>query len=174
MALLSLLCRDVTRRYISQPGTATSTSLFRAFPATMVAKVLLLAALAALATADQAPSYTPPRPTYSAPAPSYGPAEPTGPAQYNFNWAVKDDYSGNDFGQEESRDGYNTQGSYYVLLPDGRLQRVNYRVEGDSGFLAEVSYEGEAQYPQQQSYGPAPTPSYRPQPTNQQPQPTYA
>ncbi|XP_045107382.1 cuticle protein 18.6-like [Portunus trituberculatus] len=138
----------------------------------MVAKVLLLAALAVMAAADQAPTYTPPRPTYSAPTPSYGPAEPTGPAQYNFNWAVKDDYSGNDFGQDESRDGYNTQGSYYVLLPDGRLQRVNYRVEGDSGFLAEVSYEGEAQYPEQQSYRPQPT-YQQPQPTYQQPQPTY-
>lgn len=40
-------------------------------------QVLLLAALAVMAAADQAPTYTPPRPTYSAPTPSYGPAEPT-------------------------------------------------------------------------------------------------
>ncbi|XP_050720280.1 cuticle protein 18.6-like [Eriocheir sinensis] len=131
----------------------------------MAFKVLLLAAVAALVAADQAPSYSPPRPTYSPPQPSYGPAEPTAPAQYNFNWAVKDDYSGNDFGQEESRDGYNTRGSYYVQLPDGRLQRVDYTVNGDSGFVAQVTYEGEAQYPQQ--------PTYQPQPTYQQPQPTY-
>ncbi|XP_042239660.1 pro-resilin-like [Homarus americanus] len=79
------------------------------------------------------------------------------PAQYNFNWQVKDDPSGNDFGHEESRDGDNTQGSYYVLLPDGRLQRVTYTVNGDSGYVAEVTYEGDAQFPTyQSSYTPAP------------------
>ncbi|XP_042874708.1 cuticle protein 8-like [Penaeus japonicus] len=100
-----------------------------------------------------------------APAPSY-----QSPAQYNFDWLVKDDYSANDFGQQESRDGYNTQGSYYVQLPDGRLQRVTYHVDGDSGYVAEVSYEGEAQY---QAHQPAyhttpsyhPTPAYRPTPS---------
>ncbi len=74
---------------------------------------------------------------------------------------MKDEYSDNDFGQQESRDGDNTQGSYYVQLPDGRLQTVTYYVDGDSGFVADVKYEGEAQYPE-----PA-QPSYAP------PQPTY-
>jgi len=73
---------------------------------------------------------------------------------------VKDDPSGNDFGHQESRNGYDTQGSYYVQLPDGRLQQVNYNVNGDSGYVAEVIYEGQAQYPDQQqqqhSYQPAP------------------
>ncbi|XP_050720279.1 pro-resilin-like [Eriocheir sinensis] len=133
----------------------------------MTFKVLLLAAVAALAAADQAPSYSPPRPTYNPPQPSYGPAEPTAPAQYNFNWAVKDDYSSNDFGHEETRNGYDTQGSYFVLLPDGRLQRVKYTVNGNSGFLPEISYEGEAQYPQQPTYS-RPQPTYQPQP------PTYS
>lgn len=32
-------------------------------------------------------------------------------------------------------------------LADGRLQKVTYYVEGDSGFVAQVSYEGEARYP---------------------------
>lgn len=68
-------------------------------------------------------------------------------AKYNFNWAVRDDSSGNDFGHQESRDGDHTQGSYYVHLPDGRLQKVSYYVEGDSGYVAQVSYEGEARYP---------------------------
>ena len=80
------------------------------------------------------------------------------PAQYNFDWAVKDEYSGNDFGQQESRDGYNPQGSYYVALPDGRLQKVTYSVNGDSGFIADVSYVGEAQFPKQASKGYAPPP----------------
>ncbi|XP_042239745.1 pro-resilin-like [Homarus americanus] len=87
----------------------------------------------------------------------YSSTGPDIPAQYNFNWQVKDDPSGNDFGHEESRDGDNTQGSYYVLLPDGRLQRVTYTVDGNSGYVAEVTYEGEAQFPTyQSSYTPAP------------------
>ncbi|XP_042239701.1 pro-resilin-like isoform X2 [Homarus americanus] len=91
------------------------------------------------------------------PSEYYGSPVSNTPAQYNFNWQVKDDPSGNDFGHEESRDGDNTQGSYYVLLPDGRLQRVTYTVNGNSGYVAEVTYEGEAQFPTyQSSYTPAP------------------
>ncbi|XP_076059576.1 pro-resilin-like [Oratosquilla oratoria] len=109
----------------------------------MAFKLVLLAALVALATADTAP-------LYGHPAPS-----PV-PAKYDFNYAVKDEYSGNDFGHQEARDGYDTQGSYYVLLPDGRLQKVAYTVIGDAGFVADVTYEGEAKYPE---YKPAP-PAY--------------
>lgn len=50
--------------------------------------------------------------------------EPVGPAVYKYGYAVKDDYSGNNYGQSESRDGYATSGSYYVQLPDGRVQKV--------------------------------------------------
>ncbi|XP_076059961.1 uncharacterized protein LOC143036461 [Oratosquilla oratoria] len=104
---------------------------------------------------------------YSPPAPVH-----QAPAKYDFNYAVKDDYSGNDFGHQESRDGYITSGSYYVLLPDGRLQRVNYHVDGDSGFVAEVTYEGEAKYPEHQPapYHPTPAP-YRPTPAPYHPTP---
>ena len=55
-------------------------------------------------------------------------------------------YSGNNYGQNESRDGYATSGSYYVALPDGRVQKVVYTVNGDSGYVADVSYTGEAKY----------------------------
>ena len=65
---------------------------------------------------------------------------------------MKDGYSGADFGHEESRDGDATSGSYTVQLPDGRLQRVTYYVDGDNGYMAEVSYEGEAQYDSVESY----------------------
>ncbi|XP_047478995.1 cuticle protein 7-like [Penaeus chinensis] len=87
------------------------------------------------------------------------------PAEYDFQYGVRDSYSGNDFGHNEDRDGYNTKGSYYVQLPDGRLQKVTYYVSGDSGYVAEVSYEGQAQYPAYHaapSYSPAPT--YAPAP----------
>ncbi|CAL4093063.1 unnamed protein product, partial [Meganyctiphanes norvegica] len=117
----------------------------------MIAKATL--ALALVAASLAAPS----QPGY-APAPSY-----EEPAKYDFNYAVKDDYSGNDFGHNEARDGYNTEGSYYVALPDGRLQKVTYTVNGDSGYVAEVTYEGEAQYPayEPKAYEPAP---YKPAP----------
>ncbi|XP_042884404.1 pro-resilin-like isoform X2 [Penaeus japonicus] len=112
------------------------------------------------ALAESGPRYTPPAPSYHAPAPA-----PSGPAQYDFNYAVQDNV-GNDFGHQENRNGYDTQGTYYVQLPDGRLQRVTYNVNGDSGFIADVAYQGEAQYPAQQpSYHPAPSPSYQAAPT---------
>jgi len=77
------------------------------------------------------------------PAP-YAPKEESAPAAYTYNWAVKDDYTNNNYGQQETRDGYATSGSYYTLLPDGRVQKVSYSVNGDGGYVAEVSYEGEA------------------------------
>ncbi|KAG7166356.1 Pro-resilin-like 37 [Homarus americanus] len=113
----------------------------------------VIVVLSVVAAAVAAPSSFQPRYGYS-PAPTY-----QGPAQYSFDWAVNDAPSGNDFGHEETRNGDNTQGSYYVQLPDGRLQRVTYTVNGGSGYVAEVTYQGEAQYP---SYRPAP--SYNPAP----------
>merc|ERR1712228_270348 len=65
-------------------------------------------------------------PTYKA-APSYvEPSYADIPAKYDWEYAVKDDYTSNDFGAKESRDGYLTNGKYYVSLPDGRLQTVTY------------------------------------------------
>ncbi|KAG7159139.1 Pro-resilin-like 66 [Homarus americanus] len=136
--------------------------------------IFLLAALVASTLARPQPqAYSHPAPvpalahgpSYSRPAPA-----PVGPAQYDFNYVVRDNV-GNDFGHQEARDGYNTQGSYSVLLPDGRLQKVTYYVDGDSGYVAEVTYEGEAKYP---AYHPAPAPSYRPAPTpSYTPAPSY-
>ncbi|XP_042227205.1 cuticle protein 19-like [Homarus americanus] len=97
--------------------------------------------------------------TYSAPE-DY--SEEYDDVKYDFDWSVKDEDSGNDFGHQESRDGDNTKGSYTVQLPDGRLQTVTYYVDGDSGYVAEVSYEGEAQYPESSEYRQyePPTPRY--------------
>ena len=73
--------------------------------------------------------------------------------QNETHFRVADDYSQNNFGQTESRDGYNTQGEYYVNLPDGRLQKVTYTVAGDAGYVADVVYTGEAQYPPEPAGG---------------------
>merc|ERR1712238_556023 len=100
----------------------------------------------------QAPAYKPahPQPAYHEPAYE-------GPALYHYGYAVTDDYSGANFAQSENRDGVATSGEYRVALPDGRTQIVTYNV-GDaySGYVADVRYEGEAQYPPYEPNTPAP------------------
>merc|ERR1711970_1315535 len=76
-----------------------------------------------------------------------------GNAQYNYQYKIEDGPTNNNFGQAETRDGYNAQGEYFVNLPDGRLQRVTYSVNGDGGYVADVSYTGEAQYPPEPAGG---------------------
>ncbi|XP_064122676.1 nematocyst expressed protein 4-like [Macrobrachium nipponense] len=90
------------------------------------------------------------------------------PAKYDFGYAVRDDYSGNDFAHQETREGYSTTGEYRVLLPDGRVQVVTYTAD-ETGYHPVVSYEGEAAYPAHtpQPYKPAPHPHpapYKPTP----------
>merc|ERR1712037_1070421 len=112
------------------------------------------------------PLYPPPAPTYSSP-PSYS---PEAPAEYGFHYDVSDSpssYGGApaaQFGAWEKRSGYSTQGSYTVKLPDGRTQIVTYTVaDDDSGFVAEVRYEGQAVYPTEptHSHPPQSPPAYR-------------
>merc|ERR1712215_268260 len=83
-------------------------------------------------------------------------------AKYNFQWAVSDESSENHYGHQEARDGDNTQGSYYVQLPDGRLQKVTFHVDGNNGYVANVEYEGEAQYPSAESRSFESVEAYRP------------
>ena len=79
------------------------------------------------------------------------------PAVYSYQYGVHDDYSGANFAQNENRDGYATSGSYSVALPDGRLQTVEYRVDDAySGYVADVSYSGQAHYDAAPAYKPAP------------------
>ena len=42
------------------------------------------------------------------------------PPKYDYTWKVSDGYANVNYGQKEARDGANTVGSYFVLLPDGR------------------------------------------------------
>merc|ERR1712018_658556 len=101
----------------------------------------------------------PPAPYH--PAPAYGkvPVYEHTPPVYAYEYGVKDEYSGANFGQNEKRDGYSTSGQYRVLLPDGRTQIVTYNTaDAYSGNVAEVVYEGHA------TYGPAPKPVHKPVP----------
>ncbi|XP_037068940.1 cuticle protein 7-like [Pollicipes pollicipes] len=72
---------------------------------------------------------------------------------FAYDYAVNDHYTGTNFAKKEESDGHNTQGYYSVALPDGRVQHVKYVVDNYGGYNADVTYEGEAQYPQ---YHPAP------------------
>ncbi|KAF0312823.1 Pro-resilin [Amphibalanus amphitrite] len=98
-----------------------------------------------------------------APSSAYSPAPGGEGMPYDFGWAVQEPDSGNEFTHEETSDGVLTSGQYRVNLPDGRVQLVTYTVRGDSGYQAEVTYEGEAQYPPTssgQGYSSGGQPSY--------------
>ena len=110
------------------------------------------------------------------------------PPVYNYAYAVEDPHPGYGgpvkFGHTETRDGYNTQGEYHVLLPDGRVQTVTYHVDGEyGGYVADVSENSvgskkspffNAFYPFQVKY--AGTPHYGPAPHHDKPHhaPKYA
>merc|ERR1719273_1983069 len=106
-----------------------------------------------------------PAPAYHKPAPYHPEPAYDAPAVYEYGYAVADDYSKANFAANEARDGYATKGEYRVNLPDGRTQIVTYTV-GDaySGYVADVRYEGVAQYPEyhpaKPAYHPAPKPAY--------------
>jgi len=118
--------------------------------------VSVLSTLLAGVLCRPADPYAPP-PKYSSPPVEYQ----DDPPNYKFNYAVEDDYSGSNYHHEEARDGYNTNGIYRVALPDGRIQTVQYSSD-DNGFVADVSYEGEARYDEAPAYKPGPAPKYSP------------
>merc|ERR1711981_1294954 len=102
------------------------------------------------------------------PAPYHPEPAYDGPAVYQYGYAVADDYSKANFAANEARDGYATHGEYRVALPDGRTQIVTYSVaDAYSGYVADVKYEGVAQYPEYHPVKPAPyhpAPAYKPAP----------
>merc|ERR1711862_1016182 len=76
-------------------------------------------------------------------------AYPDEPSPYTYTYGVADDYSKATFKAAETGDGAgNAEGSYSVALPDGRIQHVNYKADGYEGYVADVTYEGTAVYPE--------------------------
>merc|ERR1719187_2439529 len=95
--------------------------------------------------------------------PAYGPPHGKEAAQpYSYQYAVQDDYSGANFAASENSDAKVVTGSYTVHLPDGRVQTVKYTADHYNGYVADVTYEGTAVYPEDKPY--APKPKYAPAP----------
>ena len=92
-------------------------------------------------------------------APAYdGPDRP-----YTYQYGVSDAYRGSQFQQNESKDQKGVVvGSYSVALPDGRVQHVKYNADPYGGYVAEVSYEGTAAYPDIPHGGYKPAPHHPP------------
>merc|ERR1719483_902448 len=119
-------------------------------------------------------------PIHHAPAPyappvHHAPAykEPARPYQYEYG--VADQYSGAQFAETQTQDAAGVvQGSYSVALPDGRTQTVNYHADHHGGYVAEVTYEGTAVYP---DHHPAPyhapAPHHAPAPYHAPAPPVY-
>ena len=99
------------------------------------------------------------------------------PLPYTYRYGVQDTYSGANFNAAENADGTgNVEGSYSVLLPDGRTQHVTYRADDYHGFVADVKYEGVAAYAPVKSDAPSPAPLYTsppPPPPAYSPAPLY-
>ena len=86
----------------------------------------------------QGPKYAP-RPA----ALVVGPAKP-----YSYAYEVVDPAGGNAYGHRENSNGAGLiEGEYRVVLPDTRTQIVKYSVSAETGYVAEVTYEGTPQFP---------------------------
>merc|ERR1719234_1785884 len=107
-------------------------------------------------------------PIHHAPAPYAPPVHhapvKAEPRPYQYQYGVADSYSGSQFQETQAQDAAGVvTGSYSVALPDGRVQTVRYTADHYGGYVAEVSYEGTAVYPDAPApyHAPAP-PVYRP------------
>ncbi|XP_053612614.1 pro-resilin-like isoform X3 [Plodia interpunctella] len=74
--------------------------------------------------------------------------EPTLPANYDFSYDVQDNAVSLDFGHNEKRKDDRATGSFHVLLPDGRMQLVEYEA-GPDGYKPQIMYMGTATFPAQ-------------------------
>ncbi|XP_067627964.1 pro-resilin [Eurosta solidaginis] len=103
----------------------------------------------------------PQRPGPQRPAPGPGPGEPghvhVPGMPFDFEYAVNDIETQNDYAHKASSNGDVVTGEYRVALPDGRTQIVRYTADWKTGYHADVTYEGEPTYPQ----GPGGRPGYK-------------
>ncbi|KAB0793773.1 hypothetical protein PPYR_13393 [Photinus pyralis] len=68
--------------------------------------------------------------------------DPDVPTPYDFQYKVENPPTNTFFGQSENGDpAGNVAGSYYTVLPDGRLQTVEYFVNGESGYVPRITYQ---------------------------------
>merc|ERR1719234_2023907 len=105
---------------------------------------------------------------HKAPAPYHPPVHhapvKAEPRPYQYQYGVADSYSGSQFQETQAQDAAGVvTGSYSVALPDGRVQTVRYTADHYGGYVAEVSYEGTAVYPD------APAPYHAPAPVHHAP-----
>ena len=67
---------------------------------------------------------------------------------YGYQYGVEDVESKSSFQKSESRDAKGTVlGQFVIALPDGRIQTTKYTADPIQGFVAEVTYSGNAVYP---------------------------
>merc|ERR1712128_32966 len=80
---------------------------------------------------------------------------------YTYTYGVADDYSKANFNAAETADAAGVvSGSYDVALPDGRTQHVKYTSDNYNGYVADVTYDVVAVYPEAAPYVAAPAPAY--------------
>merc|ERR1712127_422744 len=127
----------------------------RTSPTDIMFKLLSAVALVAIASSQYAPA-------------SYK-EEKLSPQPYAYEYGVADDYSKANFKKTETQDAYgNVGGSFTIALPDGRIQTTTYTADHTNGFIAEVTYSGEAVFPPAPAGGypgeahAAPAPGYAP------------
>merc|ERR1712126_485923 len=94
---------------------------------------------------------------HSAPVTTHGTTPSSGPAEsypdevipFTYEYSVSDDATDSDYNVSVSDDGTGvSEGSYSVALPDGRIQHVTYTANDVDGYVASVTYDGTASYPE--------------------------
>merc|ERR1712123_16410 len=153
--------------YHAAPAYHAPVPAYHAAPVVHHAPAYHAAPVHAAPVVHHAPAYHAPvvhaAPAYHAPAPAYHAApayvEKGEPEPHTYEYAVADDYSKAAFNAAETSDAAGAvAGSYSVALPDGRTQHVSYTADHYNGYIADVSYEGAAVYPDAPAYAPAPAP----------------